>query len=64
MVVGRARPQTADICAVLLEHVRRVHAVAERLVHGLALAVDRPTVGDALFERSALAQRADCRQKR
>ena len=64
MVVGRARPQTADICAVLLEHVRRVHAVAERFVHGLAFAVDRPAVGDALFERSALAQRADCRQKR
>ena len=64
MVIGRACPQTADVRAVLLEHVGGIDAVAEGLVHGLALAVDGPAVGDALFERSALAQRADCGQQR
>ena len=64
MIVGRACPQTADIRAVLLEYVGGIDAVAERFVHGLALAVDGPAVGDALFKGSALAQRADRGQQR
>ena len=64
MVVGRASPQTADVRAVLLKDVRRIDAVAERLVHRLAFTVDGPAVRDALFEGSPFPQRADCGQKR
>ena len=63
VIIRRACPQAADVRTVFLEHVRRVNAVAEGLVHGLALAIDRPAVGDALFKGSALAQRADSGQQ-
>ena len=63
VIIRRACPQAADVRAVFLEHVRRIDAVAEGLVHGLALAVDRPAVRDALFKGSALPKRADRRQK-
>ena len=58
VVVGGACPQAQQVGAVLVEDLGGIHAVAQRLVHGLALAVHRPAVGDALLERSAAAQRA------
>ena len=59
VVVGAARPQTQHVGAELVDDLGRIHAVAEGLVHGLALTVDRPAVGQALAVRSALAERAD-----
>ena len=56
MVVGGAGPQTDHIRTVLLEDLRGVHAVAQGLVHGTALAVHGPAVGDALLEGCALAE--------
>ena len=58
MVVGGGGPQTQDVRAVLIEDVGGIHAVAQRLVHGLALAVHGPAVGDALLEGRALAEGA------
>ena len=63
MVVGGAGPQTQQVGAVLLEDLGGIHTVAQRLVHGLALAVHRPAVGDALSERGAAAQRAHGHQQ-
>ena len=64
MIVGAARPQTQQICAVLLKNLGRIHAVAQRLVHGLALAVHGPAVGQALLEGSTPAQSAHGHQQR
>ena len=64
VVVGAARPQSQHVGAELVDDLGRIHAVAERLVHGLALAVDRPAVGQALAVRGALAERADGHEQR
>ena len=58
MVVGRTRPQPEQVGTILLKDLRGVYAVAQGLVHSLALAVHGPAVGDALLEGSPLAQRA------
>ena len=59
MVVGRAGPtDAAGSAPYFLKMSAGVHAVAQGLVHGLALAVHGPAVGDALLEGSALSQRA------
>ena len=59
MIVRRACPKAHEIRAEFLYHVRGVNAVAERLVHRLALAVNRPAVGETFLIGSAHAQRAD-----
>ena len=59
MVVGRACPQADHVRAELVDDIGGIDAVAEGLVHGLALAVDRPAVGEALLVRCALTQCAD-----
>ena len=64
VIVRAGGPQAQDIRAVLVEHVRGIDAVAKALVHGLALAVDRPAVGDALLKGRALAEGADSGQQR
>ena len=64
MIVGGSSPQTQNVRAVLVEDIRRIDAVAEALVHGLALAVDRPAVGDALLKGRALTESADRREQR
>ena len=64
VVVGAARPQSQHVGAELVDDLGRIHAVAEGLVHCLALTVDRPAVGQALAVRSALAERADGHEQR
>lgn len=64
MIVGGSSPQTQNVRAVLVEDIRRIDAVAKALVHGLALAVDRPAVGDALLKGRALTESADRREQR
>ena len=64
MVICRSRPQTQDVRAVLVEDVSGVHAVAQRLVHGLALAVHGPAVGDTLLEGRTVAEGAHGGQQR
>ena len=63
VIVRAGGPQAQDVRAVLVEHVRRVNAVAKALVHGLALTVDRPAVGDALLKGRALAEGTDRREQ-
>ena len=58
VVVRVRRPEAQDVRAVFVNHLGGVHAVSGGFVHGLALAVHRPAVGDALLEGSPLAQRA------
>ena len=50
--------------AELLDDIGGIDTVAEGLVHRLALAVNSPAVGQALFVRGALAQRADRDEQR
>ena len=64
MVVGGACPEADHIRAELLDDIGGIDAVAEGLVHRLALAVNSPAVGQALFVRGALAQRADRDEQR
>ena len=64
VVVGAAGPEPYYIRAELRDELIGIDAVAEALVHGLALAVDCPAVGYALFVRSSLAERADRYQQR
>ena len=64
VIVGGSSPQTQNVRAVLVEDIRRIDAVAKALVHGLALAVDRPAVGDALLKGRALTESADRREQR
>ena len=52
-----------DITELRVCHAAAVDAVAEGLVHGLALAVHGPAVGQALLIGCALAQRADSHQQ-
>ena len=52
VVVRRSYPETEDIRAVLLGYLARVDTVAERLVHGLALAVNYPAVSADSLVRS------------
>ena len=63
MVIGRAGPEAEHVCTVFIGDLSRIHAVAERLVHGTAFAVHGPSVSDALFKRSAFSQCADCCQQ-
>ena len=63
MVVGGGGPQADDIRAELLDQVGGVYAVAQGLVHGTALAVYGPAVGQNLTEGSTLVQSADGGQK-
>ena len=59
MIVSRARPEAEQIGAELLHDLSGIHAVAERLVHGFALAVDGPAMGQAFLIRCTFAQRTD-----
>ena len=59
MVVGGGGPQADDIRAELLDQVGGIYAVAQGLVHGPALAVHGPAVGQHLAEGRALVQSAD-----
>ena len=63
VIVRAGGPQTQNVRAVLVEHVRGIDAVAKALVHGLAFTVDRPAVGDALLKGRALAEGADSGQQ-
>ena len=63
MVVGGTGPETDHIRAELLDDIGRVNAVAQGLVHGAALAVHGPAVGQALFVGGTLAQGADSHQQ-
>ena len=63
VVVGGGGPQADDVRAVVLDQVRRVNTVAQGFVHGPALAVHRPAVGQHLLEGSAAVQRAHGGQK-
>ena len=63
MVVGGGGPQADNIRAEVLNEVGRIDAVAQRLVHGPALTVYGPAVGQHLFEGGALIQRANGGQK-
>ena len=62
VICGR-RPEAHNVRAEIANQVGRINAVSERLVHGLALTVNRPAVGQALLEGSALPQRADTGQQ-
>ena len=64
VVVGAGGPQAQQVRAILVDDLCRVHAVAQGLVHGSALAVHGPAVGDALLEGRALAEGAHGGQQR
>ena len=64
VVVGGSGPQAQHVGAVLFKDLCGIHAVAQGLVHGLALAVHGPAVGDALLEGCALAKGAHGGQQR
>ncbi len=64
MVVRRTGPEADHIRAELIDDVGGIDTVAEGLVHGLALTVHSPAVGQALAVGSALPQRADSNQQR
>ena len=63
MVVGGTGPETDHIRTELLDDIGRVNAVAQGLVHGAALAVHGPAVGQALSVGGTLAQGADSHQQ-
>ncbi len=56
VIVGGSRPQTDDVRAEFLDQVGGVNAVAKGLVHGPALAVYRPAMGQHLTEGSTLVK--------
>ena len=58
VVVAGGGPQTEDIRAVLFDNLVGIHAVTQRLVHGAALAVHHPAVGQHLLEGCAAIQSA------
>ena len=63
MIVRGAGPQAQQVRAVLVEDLGGVHAVAQGLVHGAALTVHGPAVGQALLEGGPPLQRAHGHQQ-
>ena len=64
MIVGRGRPKSCNVAAVLLDHVIGIHAVAKRLVHCPALTVNNPTVRQDSLIGCALTLSTNCGQQR